>query len=563
MSNNAVTWKKWLLLPILIAIGGILLFGPAKSSYHRFKESRSLTQAKSFFDKADYANAAISARQVLLLNPTNAQACRIMADLADMSQSPAALDYRRQLAEADPSPENKLKLAEAGLRYQSRPYPLTTQILEELSATTTNLPFYHVVAAEHALAIRQFATAEKQFAAAVALDPTNRLYQLNLAVVGLTSANPATLTAARDRLKSFVTDTNYSAAALRTLIIDRLAHDDAAGARDYSEQLLRTLRAPVSDRLQYLAILQKIQSADFPAQLDAVQQFAATNAPAAMQVVMWMQANGLATNAVNWTTRLSKSVRDQPAVELATALAIETMHDWPGLRQFCMRGNWNDFDFMRLAFLSRAWKQLGETTVAQSNWHTAVDAASGRFGALASLIDLTARWQMADERRELFWKMFQKFPRERWVSAALEEQCFLNSDTAGLNRIYRQLTMVFPDNAEFKNNLAYTCLLLRTNQVEAETLADHLYAQAPNDPTIASTHAFALHLRKRDAEGLAVLQKLSPEALKQPSLALCLGLLLEATGDHAGAQRALTNAHGSIRLLPEEKQLLDATEGRH
>ena len=139
MSENAANWKKWLLVITMVIAAAALLFGPAKTFYHRHKENRSLTLAKSFFDKGDYANAALSARQALLLNPTNAAAGRLMADLADLSQSPAALDWRRQLAEAAPTAENKLKLAETGLRYQSRPFPLTAQILQELAATAAIL----------------------------------------------------------------------------------------------------------------------------------------------------------------------------------------------------------------------------------------------------------------------------------------------------------------------------------------------------------------------------------------------------------------------------------------
>jgi hypothetical protein len=289
-----------------------------------------------------------------------------------------------------------------------------------------------------------------------------------------------------------------------------------------------------------------------------VQQLAATNAPAAAQVAMWMQASGLATNAVQWLSELPKNLRGQPAVQLALAAASETTRDWPALRQFCAGGSWSEFDFMRLAFLSHAWAQLGETGVARVNWHAAVDAAGGRFGALASLLELTARWRLADERQELFWTLLQKFPRERWISVALEEQCYRTGDTAGLRRIYRQLTTAFPNSVEFNNNLAYTSLLLRTNLAEAETLAARLYAQMPDNPTVASTHAFALHLQGRDAEGLAVMQKLNRTTLEQPALALHFGVLLAATGDSAGAQRCFALARGGPGLLPEENRLLDS-----
>ena len=62
------------------------------------------------------------------------------------------------------------------------------------------------------------ADAETQFAAASQLEPTNRLFQLNLAVVRLVSTNAAVAAAARTKLEEFAADKTLGATALRTLI---------------------------------------------------------------------------------------------------------------------------------------------------------------------------------------------------------------------------------------------------------------------------------------------------------------------------------------------------------
>ena len=333
MTEATTSRKKWLLLTVGVAIGLGLFFGPARTFYQRQKVQRSLALARQFFSKGDYPNASLSARQVLLLNPANVPACRIMAEIAERLQLPMALDWRRRLAELVPTAETKLQLAEAGLRYQSRPFPLTEQILRELSTTATNLAFYHVVAAELALNLRQLDAAGSQFAAAVQLAPTNRIYQLNLAMVQL-------------RLNAFAADTNFAANALRALIADRLAHDDAAAAQQLSEKLLCSPQAAMPDRLQQLTILKMNRRADFPAQLDALQQIAATNAPDAAQMALWMLKNGLATNAGHWLAGLPKHLQNHPPVQLAQATTIETEHDWPALRQFCAHGSWGELDFL-------------------------------------------------------------------------------------------------------------------------------------------------------------------------------------------------------------------------
>jgi hypothetical protein len=73
---------------------------------------------------------------------------------------------------------------------------------------------------------------------------------------------------------------------------------------------------------------------------------------------------------------------------------------------------------------------------------------------------------------------------------------------------------------------------------------------------VVSTYAYALHLQGHDPEGLAVLQKLKPAQLAQPSAALYYGLLLSATGKTGDAAPYFQIAKTQGHLLPEEKDLL-------
>ena len=114
-----------------------------------------------------------------------------------------------------------------------------------------------------------------------------------------------------------------------------------------------------------------------------------------------------------------------------------------------------------------------------------------------------------------------------------------------------------PKDLDAKNNLAATSMLLKLNLSKAYELAKELYAERPDNAIIASTYAFALHLRGSTPEGLAVLQKLKPESLEDPPVALYYGVLLSASGQPAQARKYLDLAQPA-KLLPEEKQLLEA-----
>ncbi len=563
MAVTPVRWKKWAITAVGITIAVAVLVGPGFSKYRKLKEHQALATAQAAFAKGDYRSAVLSAQQVLQLNPTNIANCELMAQLADLAKSPTTLDWRKKVADATPSIENKLLLAEAALRYQSRPYPLTAQILLDLPPAATNVVRFHLVSAEYALALRQLGAAAAHFAAAAGLAPTNRLYRLNLALIDLSSTQTNKLAVARANLQSFLTDTNLAATALRGLITDRLAQGETAAARDFSEQLLRTPQATVADRLQHLHILKNLSSPDFSAQLAALQKNTATNLPGTVQIALWMEAHQLAPEAAAWLAELPARFRNQPMVAMARASALETMGDWPALRDFCTHGDWQEMNFLRLAFLAHAWAQLGEAAVTAGNWHAAVDNAGNRYGALIGLLELTARWQLPAERQDLLWLLLQKFPRERWLSQALEQQCLATGDTPGLWRIYQQLSATFPGEVGWQNNFAYTSLLLKKDSLAAEVLAAKLQKQFPTNASFASTYAFALHLRGRNMEALAMMQALPSAELRTSAVALHYGLLLASTGKPAEAAPYLAIARKDASLLPEEKALLAAVPDPH
>ncbi|HAO78388.1 MAG TPA: hypothetical protein DCQ92_05310 [Verrucomicrobia subdivision 3 bacterium] len=551
--NHLWIWTAGTLIGLLL-LAATGWFG--RSAYRHYQEKHDLAQAQAFLASGDYRNAWLSARQTLLLNPTNVPACRIMAALADLSHSPAVLDWQQRIVETEPTIENKLAWAATGLRYQNPPFPLTAQILDELAAAATNLVTYQMVAANLAVRTRRLADAETHFETAAKLDPTNQLYELNLAIIRLGSANEAKVASSRKVLEKLRTDAHLGLPALRALVVDRLAHKDIAAADDYSTQLLSSPQATLADQLQHLGILQQLKSGDFTARLQTVQQQSATNAPAVAEVSAWMQANGLLADDIKWLTGLPASLQAQQPVRLALANAYLAIGDWRTLQDFVSKGRWGDLEFLRLALLSHAWSQLGVPQVADSNWGAAVDKTGNRFGAMTTLLGLAEQWQLKRESEDLLQRIVQKFPRERWAQQRLEQLYLATGNTAALNQLYARLVLLFPTEAGFKNNLTATSLLLKTNLPQAYKWAEEVYARKTNDLFVASTYAFALHLQGRTKDGLAIMQKLDGRSLEQPAAALYYGLLLNATGATNAAARFLKIAKTNRQWLPEEKRLL-------
>ncbi len=540
------------LVLVLVAGAGFWLGRPA---YRHWKERRLADKAQTFMAKGDYRNASLSAREVLMLNPSNLAACQVMASLAEMAGSPVLLDWRRRIAEVSPTTENRLSLASTALRLQGPPYPLAAQILDDLRAGATNLPGFHVVSAELAIRLHELDEAELHLAAAARLEPTNEVYKLNLATLHLGSTNAAIAAEGRAVLEGLRQSTTLGTVALRSLATDALRRQDLAAATTWSDQLIANPRCTAEDRLQHLDLLSRDKGPGFMSYLESLKQRATTNVVEVGGLSTWLIQHERADEALRWLTNLPPAVRTQQPVPLATTEAYIALTNWPAVQTSLADQRWAELEFMRLAFLSEAALQKKEMS-ASSLWRSAVREAGERLGALGMLLNLAETWQRGEDKADLLWHLYQRHPGERWTLRELGRLYQAEGNTRGLNKLFGVLADLNPKDFEVRNNLAATSLLLRLNVTKTYELARQLHTEQPDHAIIASTYAFALYLRGNAKEGLAVLQKLKPEALENPSIALYYGLLLSASGQPAQARKYLDLVQPA-KLLPEEKQLLD------
>jgi tetratricopeptide (TPR) repeat protein len=543
----------------IVALALVLLIGAGiwlgRPPYRSWKERRFVTEAQAFMAKGDYANGSLCARQALALNPSNLVACQLMAGLAEMAGSPALLDWRRRIAELAPTPENRLALASTALRFQQPPYAVAVQILDDLRAGATNMPDFHVVSADLAIRLKELEKAESHFAAAARLDPTNDVHKLNLATLRLSSTNAALAGEGRAVLESLRRSTNLGAVALRSLANDSLRHQDLAAAMTWSDQLIANPRCTTEDRLQHLDLLLSGKGPEFSSYLGGLKQRAVTNVAEVRGLSTWLIQRDRAGEALRWLTNLPPAIRSQQPVPLATAETYFALKDWSAVQGFLADKRWADLEFLRLALLSQAslqQKQIAATTL----WRSAVRETGDRLGPQVILLGLADAWQRTEDKEELLWHVYERHPGERWTLSELGRLYQAEGNTRGLNKLFGVLAELNPKDFEVRNNLAATSLLLKLNLTKAYELARELHTERPDDAIIASTYAFALHLRGNTREGVAVLQKYKPEALEDPSVAPYYGVLLSAAGQPAQARKYLGLAP-LAKLLPEEKQLLD------
>jgi hypothetical protein len=560
---------------LLIAAIGAWFF--ARPAYHHYKERRSLGMAKGFMKQAEYKKAWLSVRQVLALNPTNIDGCRIAADLADMSHSPAAVGWRRKIVELSPTTDNQLMLAACALRNEARPFPLATKTLESLTRDATNQASFHVVSAERAIRLNLIAEAVQHLEAAMRLDPTNQLHALNVAVLRLQSSDPSTAAQARSRLHALSAHPEYGLIALRSLATDSFNRKDWPAAIQFSSRVLTNTNSTFADKIQHLSILAgprtkdqgprtgdkadsptpQLPTPNFDTSLATLKQTAATNVANIADLASWMNANERPAQTVTWLKALPVNVRSQMPLPLLLADAYMIQKDWTTLQTWLHDQKWDDQEFMRFAILSRAFRGQGEEEVGNINWNKALRAASDRPELLAALANVAQGWSWTNQVEEALWASAKQYPADSSAFLALERDYYFRGDTRSLFRVYSAMLEQNPNDLLAKNNLATVCLLLRTNLDRAHPLAHDVYEQHQTNPVIASTYAFSLHLQGKTAEGLGVLGKLSGDDLRRSGIATYYAVLLKAA-DQTNKAQVYRQLAERGPLLPEERALLDS-----
>jgi len=547
--------KVFISLLILAVLGGLGLWFFGRPAYHRYKEQRSFKQARAFLEKGDLQNAALSLRQTLAINPSNVEAARHMADLAARAQSPAALAWWRRVAELQPTLQNKTVLAAVALRFEKPPFPIATQTLDEIRPMGETNVAYRLVAAQRAIRLNQSADAQMHLQAAARFEPTNRLHQLNLAVLRLEARDAAVVEAAQRDLAELTSDPVLGEHALRSLSAHALRQRRLPEAQTHSERLLALPQATFEDMLHYLTVLDEAKHAQLPAFIERVQQRAATNSPQAALAAAWLKTHGRTREALVWLGTLPPTIRDAMPVPLAEAECLAAARDWTGLEERLDKRDWDELEFLRLAFLARAHREQERREVARASWTRAMNATAARTEYAAGLVQLAVDWGWTDEAEDLLWVVAKRALRETWPLQALMRHYKATTNTLGLYRVHQALFERDSKSLVLKNNLAVYGLLLNRDVSRAGALAQEVYEAEKTNTFFISTYAFSLHVRGKSAQGLKLMGALPEAELQRPEIATYYAVLLSAAGERDKAQPYFAAAEKGP-MLPEERRLL-------
>ncbi len=491
-----------------------------------------------------------------------------MAELAEGARSPAAFVWRNRVVEFNPrSLEDRLALARAALALPTPDYASATNALEAVDSAGKKTAAYQNIAGAVAAATGQPAQAEAHFLEVIRLEPQNAVPRLNLAVIRLLGTNEVTLAEARATLRHIsVNPTNgdLRCQALRELAADALRHKQASSALALSKQLLLETNAAFVDRLMRLTVLHETHAAEFRLALADCQRQAmrGTNAPVKIcDLATWQIQRSGPKDALAWLHSLPLTTQtNQPAALLIANCQI-LLQDWAGLLATLGPQNWGDeLEFLRHALRARGMREQGLSDSARAEWELALKGAGNQGGRQAQLLRVARLWNWHNETEDLLWQIVNHYPNEKWAVTLLGQVLFEAGRTRPLLTLFREEVKRSPSDLGAMNNLAMTALLLEAKELNPHELAREVYQKAPTNASFASTYAFSLHLQKKDAEALKVMQQLKPQDIENRAIAGYYGLILQATGDREKAKVYLQWASKGP-LLPEERKLFDRAKG--
>jgi len=525
--------------------------------YEIWKDKHLVKMARAFILKGDGANALLCLRQALASNPSNLNACRMMADFAELGGSPqAAVVWRGRIVELEPtSLTNRLALARTAVAAGDADLAIKT--LDGVDEAGKQTALFHKVAGAADLAARRFSEAEAHFSEAARLEPTNPVSEFNLATLRLAKTDPAASAEGRAVLRGLCTNLTVRCDALRQLTRDALGHTNLAGAFAFSQELVKDTNSVFSDRMLHLDILRAMTNAQQEVFLSTLQAESVNNPAKASEVAKWMLGTtGKPEAALAWMGTLPPATRTNLPVPMVQADCYIAQKNWSALQTNLAHQNWSAFDCLRRACRARAFKEQNLTSSAKTEWIEAMRATGNQLQLLVQLLNTTTRWNWQAEPEDVLWAIANRYPRETWAIQALGERLYKAGNTRSLQTLFAQASQADNENFQFKNNLAITALLLESWDKKPHDLAREVYTKSPTNASYASTYAYSLLVQHQAGEALKVMDQLTPAELQRPSIAAYYGLILQANGQREKAKKYFDLA-AKAKLLPEEQKLFD------
>jgi predicted Zn-dependent protease len=513
-----------------------------------------LRNGRQALERADVRSAHSFAQRAVEDRQNDIDACRLMADVQDALGSSTALTWRLRVAQLEPSNvSNYLAWAETALKLDNAASAL--QALNSARAERTARADWQNLMGRTESALNQFAEAEERFNEAVRLQPANPTYQINLYSKRLQAADRSVAVDAQHRLETLAGDKQTGILALRALLPEALNSNDLERARSYGVKVEARPDVDFNDSL--LALEARSRGGQANEALDKLKERAVKEPRDALSLVYWLIGHRRADDAAKWLEERFQLASAPVSLQVAHADALIAQGKWSEIELKLRDQRWSESEYLRLAAIARSLRERQEPGFAKA-WGQAVESTRGDQLNGFRLGVLVLSWGWKGESTDLLWRVVEAAPQ--WRSQALWilwQISRADRNAAGLLRVASNQHEDDPQDIRYKNNYAFHLLLLNIDIQRAVELAQECWREAPSQPNVAATYAFALYRLSKYQEGVQVLDKLPAKELDKPNIALYYALVLSAAGQTDKASHYLALMRKTDRFLPEELELAD------
>src|SRR2546421_1335473 len=459
---------------LLLGFGfGWILLTSGPQAYRSWRESSLLKTATGRMAKEDFDGATSAAREVLQLRHDSLPASKILAEASEKQNGPETVAWRAQIAQFEPDNlDTKLNLASAALRFGH--LDPAQKAVEMVPPAQRDRAAYHVVAGWLARAQGNDADVEMHFAAAVAREPGNDLYQFNLAVLRIRSSAPEKSDEARKVLERLKGVPAFRAGSLRALLGDAVQMNDLPRADALAQDLQMSQQVTFSDYLLCLEFYRKLDEKKFSALLEKVKPVAARNPFDLALLMNWLNKNGLGAEVLKWMEKLPPATTTNPPPAIAIADAFAEAKNWSRLKRWTRSGAWGDSEYLRLAYQAYSSKQARQTSSDaefSALWHSAERAAAEQTDREINLARLASKWNLPAEAEQLWLRVARDAPMRREALDALFKIYRANNDLPNLYKIAQRLHENSPNEPGLAANYARLALLVDQNPADGHRLA--------------------------------------------------------------------------------------------
>jgi len=526
--------------------------------YPSWREENALQMVRQWLDAGKLDQADEAMQVALNTAPDRWEAWSLAARVSLQSGRPnQALVYARHAASMN-SQDAQLALdwATAALA-ASQPADAVSALAQADALGVGETPLAHRLKGELARTNGDLAQAREQFEAALRTEPGTAINEVPLAVILLSTGDPADRARAESLLSKWNDDPRWGAEVLRQQLEEAFADD----RRPDMIRLAGLLRShPAHTRVDALNCLLALAAADESLFAEALQneETSVAGDPGAISgLISWLAGNGRGEEAYRWGMSLPEQTRTRPPVVVTLADTMRVLGRWDDLRKWTASGDWQNVEFLRQAMSALAARQLGDSQRYQSLWQGIVANAQINGGRAFFLAGVVYTWGWTEQAIQLWEVVSRQGGLAMSAYGALARHYQLVGDAAGLFRAFRGLYGLRSSDPAIANNYAYLAALNGSDLMRAERIARENFERNPENLAYRSTYAFVLNKTGRNAQAIALLEPVGAALAAHPGLASTWGIVLADAGRRAEAARVLSIVDGTT-LSDAEQRLVQA-----